>query len=460
MNPDAIAAVILAAGQGTRMKSKKPKVLHPIAGRPMLAQLMATIDALAAEPGVARRIVVVSPENGDAIQRALPGIELAVQDPPLGTGHAVMAAAGKLSEFRGDVLILFADSPLVSAETLRAMLAARHGPLDPAVVVMGFQPLDSAEYARLILDDGGNLRGIVEHRDASPAEREIGLCNSGFMAIDGAILPALLKGIGNANAKGEYYLTEIVELANRMGRRCAVVEAGEIEAWGVNSREQLAQAEAVVQNRLRHAAMAAGATLLAPDSVYFCHDTILGQDVTIGPNVFFGPGVRIGDDVTVHAFCHLEGCRIAAGANIGPFARLRPETEIGEGVRIGNFVEVKKAHIEDGAKINHLSYIGDARVGMGANIGAGTITCNYDGYLKSFTDIGKGAFIGSNTALVAPVKVGDGAVVGAGSTITSEVAADALAVERSEQIQKTGWAAAYRKRKTAEKAAQNKPLKK
>jgi bifunctional UDP-N-acetylglucosamine pyrophosphorylase/glucosamine-1-phosphate N-acetyltransferase len=241
-----------------------------------------------------------------------------------------------------------------------------------------------------------------------------------------------------------------------MGRRCAVVEAGEIEAWGVNSRDQLAQAEAVVQNRLRHAAMAAGATLLDPDSVYFCHDTILGQDVTIAPNVFFGPGVRIGDDVAIHAFCHLEGCQIAAGANIGPFARLRPETEIGQGARIGNFVEVKKARIEDGAKVNHLSYIGDARVGAGANIGAGTITCNYDGFLKSFTDIGKGAFIGSNTALVAPVSVGDGAVVGAGSTVTGDVAADALAVERAEQIEWPGWAISYRKRKAAEKAAQKK----
>jgi bifunctional UDP-N-acetylglucosamine pyrophosphorylase/glucosamine-1-phosphate N-acetyltransferase len=456
MSKHQIAAVALAAGQGTRMMSKKPKVLHPIAGRPMLAQLLATVDALGEEISVERRIVVVSPGNGEAIQAAVPGIELAVQDPPLGTGHAVMATGEQLSGFSGDVLVLFADSPLVSVETLGAMLAARRGASDPAVVVMGFRPQDSAEYARLILDDRGNLQRIVEHRDASEAEREIGLCNSGFMAIDGAILAQLLDGVGNDNAKGEYYLTKIVEIANRMGRRCAVVEAGEIEAWGVNSRDQLAQAEAVMQNRLRHAAMAAGATLLDPDSVYFCHDTILGQDVTIAPNVFFGPGVWIGDDVVIHAFCHLEGCQIAAGANIGPFARLRPETEIGQGARIGNFVEVKKARIEDGAKVNHLSYIGDARVGAGANIGAGTITCNYDGFLKSFTDIGKGAFIGSNTALVAPVSVGDGAVVGAGSTVTGDVAADALAVERAEQIEWPGWAISYRKRKAAEKAAQKK----
>ena len=452
MSKDSIATVVLAAGQGTRMKSKKPKVLHPIAGRPMLAQLMATIDAL----GAARRIVVVSPDNSEAIQKALPNIETAVQDPPLGTGHAMMAAWRNLPDFTGDVLMLFADSPLVSVETLQAMLAARQGDDDPAVVVMGFRPQDTAEYGRLIVDGSGNLERIVEHRDASPAERETDLCNSGFMAIDGTVLGQLLDEIGNDNAKGEYYLTDIIEIANRMNRRCAVVEAGEIEARGINSRDQLAEAEAVVQNRLRHAAMAAGATLLDPGSVYFCHDTILGQDVTIGPNVFFGPGVRIGDDVTINAFSHLEGCQVAAGANIGPFARLRPEAEIGKGARIGNFVEVKKARIEDGAKVNHLSYIGDARVGEGANIGAGTITCNYDGFLKSFTDIGKGAFIGSNTALVAPVKVGDGAIVGAGSTVTHDVTADALAVERSEQREKAGYAAKYRERKAAEKAAQKK----
>jgi bifunctional UDP-N-acetylglucosamine pyrophosphorylase/glucosamine-1-phosphate N-acetyltransferase len=277
------------------------------------------------------------------------------------------------------------------------------------------------------------------------------------MAIDGAILGPLLDGIGTTNAKGEYYLTEIVEIANRLGRACAVVEAGEIEAHGINSRDQLAQAEAVVQHRLRHAAMAAGVTLLDPGSVYFSHDTVLGQDVIIQPHVYFGPGVRVGDDVTINGFSHLEGCRIASGASVGPFARLRPEAEIGKGARIGNFVEVKKARIEDGAKVNHLSYIGDARVGAGANIGAGTITCNYDGFLKSFTDIGKGAFIGSNTALVAPVKIGDGAIVGAGSTVTREVAANALAVERSEQMERTDWAISFRERKRAEKAAQKKP---
>ncbi|MBT5899356.1 MAG: bifunctional UDP-N-acetylglucosamine diphosphorylase/glucosamine-1-phosphate N-acetyltransferase GlmU [Rhodospirillaceae bacterium] len=452
MSKQAIATVVLAAGQGTRMKSKLPKVLHPLAGRSMLAQLLATVDALGSE----RRIVVVSPDNADAIGAAVPGLETAVQDPPLGTGHAVMATRENLAGFAGDVLVLFADSPLVSVETLAAMLAARGSNSDPAVVVMGFRPANTAEYARLIVDESGNLARIVEHRDASEAERQTDLCNSGFMAIDGAILSDLLNGIGTDNAKGEYYLTEIIEIANGMGRTCAVIEAGEIEAYGINSRDQLAQAEAVIQHRLRHEAMAAGVTLQDPDSVFFSHDTVLGQDVTIQPHVYFGPGVTIGDDVIINGFSHLEGCHVAAGASVGPYARLRPEAEIGAGARIGNFVEVKKARIEDGAKVNHLSYIGDARVGEGANIGAGTITCNYDGFLKSFTDIGKGAFIGSNTALVAPVSVGDGAIVGAGSTITHDVAADALAVERAPQKERADWATTFRKRKIAEKAAQNK----
>ena len=449
MSQPAIATVILAAGQGTRMKSNLPKVLHPLAGRSMLAQLLAVVDALGPE----KRIVVVSPENGEAIGAAVPGLDIAVQEPALGTGHAVMAARENLAGFTGDVLVLFGDSPLVSTETLQAMLAMRHSDDNPGVVVMGFRPSDTAEYARLIIDGDGHLSRIVEFRDATEAERGEDLCNSGFMAIDGAILGDLLDGIGTDNAKGEYYLTEIVEIANRLDRTCQVVEAGEIEAYGINSRDQLAQAEAVIQHRLRHRAMEVGVTLLDPDSVYFSHDTTLGQDVTIQPHVYFGPGVTVGDNVTINGFSHLEGCQIAQGASIGPFARLRPEAEIGVGARIGNFVEVKKAKIEDGAKVNHLSYIGDARVGRGANIGAGTITCNYDGFLKSFTDIGKGAFIGSNTALVAPVKVGDGAIVGAGSTITHDVPADALAVERSKQDARQGWAASFRERKAAEKAA-------
>ncbi len=418
----------------------------------MLSQLLATLDALGSE----KQIVVVSPENRDAISEERPELELAVQHTPLGTGHAVMAALESFAGFKGDVLVLFGDSPLVSIETLKAMLAARRTSADPAVVVMGFRPEDTEQYARLILNNEGDLVRIVEHNDATDLERETNLCNSGFMAIDGAALGTLLGGIGTNNSKGEYYLTEIVEIANRAGRACAVVEAGAIEAYGINSRGQLAEAEAIIQHRLRHMAMSVGVTLLDPDSVYFSHDTVLGQDVTIQPHVYFGPGVTIGDNVTINAFSHLEGCHIATDACVGPFARLRPEAEIGAGARIGNFVEIKKAIIENGAKINHLSYIGDARVGEGANIGAGTITCNYDGFLKSFTDIGRGAFIGSNSALVAPVKVGDGAIVGAGSTVTREVPADALAVERSTQEEHQGWAVNFRKRKAAEKAAKNK----
>jgi bifunctional UDP-N-acetylglucosamine pyrophosphorylase/glucosamine-1-phosphate N-acetyltransferase len=362
-----------------------------------------------------------------------------------------MAARDVLNGFDGTVLTLFADSPLVGVETLQRMLDTRRGPDDPAVVVMGFRPRDTAEYGRLIVDGEGRLDRIVEHRDASEAERAVDLCNSGFMAIDGTVLPALLDSIDNDNPKGEYYLTDIVAAARAMQRACAVVEGSEVEAMGINSRAQLAQAEAVLQNRMRLAAMDAGVTLSDPASVWFSHDTVLGRDVSIGPNVFFGPGVSVGDSVVIHPFSHLEGCHVADGARIGPFARLRPEAEIGEDVHIGNFVEVKKARVEKGAKVNHLTYIGDARVGAGANVGAGTITCNYDGFFKHFTDIGAGAFIGSNTALVAPVTVGDGAIVGAGSTISGDVDADALALTRAPQTEKAGFAAAFREKKAAEK---------
>lgn len=448
MNDKTLATVILAAGMGTRMKSDLPKVLHPLAGRPMITQLTATLGALSPQ----REIVVVSPANRDAVEAAVPGMRIAVQDPPLGTGHAVMAALEALDGFQGTVLTLFADSPLIGVETLRRMIELREQPDGPAVVVMGFRPEDPAEYGRLILDADGRLDRIVEHRDASAEERAVGLCNSGFMAIDGEILSELLSRVTNDNPKGEYYLTDIIAIARDMQRHCAVVEGSEIEAMGINSRAQLAQAEAVLQHRMRMAAMDAGATLLDPATVWFSHDTVLGRDVTVGPSVFFGPGVSVGDGVTINAFSHLEGCSVADGAQIGPFARLRPEAEIGEKVRIGNFVEVKKARIEKGAKVNHLSYIGDARVGEGANIGAGTITCNYDGFLKHFTDIGKGAFIGSNSALVAPVSIGDGAIVGAGSTITGDVAGDALAITRAEQAERAGFAASFRERKQAEKA--------
>ena len=447
MSKSGLAVVILAAGKSRRMKSVRPKVLHALAGQPMIAQLMATVASLQPE----RTVLVISPEMHEQVEASLPAAELAIQDPPLGTGHAVLAARDALAGFKGDVLVLFGDSPMVNTETLQAMLAARRGKNDPAVVVMGFEPADTAQYGRLIIAGDGGLECIVEHKDASAEERGIKVCNSGFMAIDGAILFDLLDGLSDDNAQAEYFLTDIVAAARALQRHCTVVMGSEVEALGINSRSELADAEAKVQARLRAAAMDAGVTLLDPGSIHFSHDTMLEEDVTVEANVFFGPGVTVKRDAVIRAFSHLEGCTVASGAVIGPYARLRPEAEIGANARIGNFVEVKKARIEDGAKVNHLSYIGDARVGAGANVGAGTITCNYDGFLKSHTDIGAGAFIGSNSALVAPVSVGDGAIVGAGSTITKDVPAEALAVERAEQQAREDFAPGYRQRKQAEK---------
>ena len=363
-----------------------------------------------------------------------------------------------MADFGGDVLILFGDTPLLSVETFEAMLGARRGDRDPAVVVLGFRPPDPAEYGRLVLDDDGSLEQIVEYRDATADQRAIELCNAGIMAVSGKHLFALLDAVDNQNAKGEYYLTDIVSIARSRGLTCTVVEVEDhADVMGVNSRADLAEAEAVMQGRLRHAAMANGVTLLDPDSVYFCFDTKLGRDVTIGPQVVFGGGVSVGDRVEIRAFSHIDGAEIEDGAIVGPFARLRPGTRIGRDVHIGNFVEVKAAVMEAGSKANHLSYIGDARVGAGANIGAGTITCNYDGFFKSHTEIGANAFIGSNTALVAPVSVGPGAIVGAGSVITSDVPADALAIERNAQKMRDGWAATFRSRRQAEKEVVSAP---
>ncbi len=355
-----------------------------------------------------------------------------------------------LAGFAGDVLVLYGDVPLITAETLRALLAARR--TGAAVAVLAFEPDDGAAYGRLVIGPEGGLERIVEHLDADQAAAEITLCNSGIMAVDGAHLFALLDGLGNDNAKGEYYLTNIVAGARARGLECVHAMAAAQEVMGINDRAQLAEAEAVLQNRLRRAAMKNGATLIDPATTWFSLDTVLGEDVTIGPNTLFGPGVRIAEGVEIRAFCHLEGAVVGAGAVIGPYARLRPGAEIGAGAHIGNFVEIKKARVEKGAKINHLSYIGDARVGAGANIGAGTITCNYDGFTKSLSDIGAGAFIGSNSALVAPVVIGDGAVVAAGSVITRDVAADAIAVARGEQNERPGAAARRRDKKKSEKA--------
>ena len=442
-----LAVIVLAAGMGTRMKSDLPKVMHPVAGRPMVAHLMDTVSGLNPD-----KVVVVVGPGMDQVGQTVAPAQTVAQTERLGTGHAVMQARQALEGFTGDVLVLYGDTPLITRETLDSMLEERRGTKDPAVVVLGFKPQDPGHYGRLVVGAEG-LKAIVEWKDATGDQREIPLCNSGVLAIDGARLWALADRITNDNAKGEYYLTDLVALARADGASCSFVLGDEEELLGVNSRVELAAAEAIVQRRLRVRAMEGGATLIDPESVWFAWDTRIGRDTVVWPHVVFGPGVTVGDGVTIKGFCHFEQCSIDNSAEIGPYARLRPGAEIGQKAHIGNFVEVKKAKVEEGAKVNHLTYIGDARVGAGANVGAGTITCNYDGYNKFFTDIGQNAFIGSNSALVAPVKIGDGAVIGAGSVVTKEVSAGALAVARATQMQLPGWADRFRDRKRAEKAA-------
>ena len=445
-----IAAVILAAGQGTRMKSDLHKVLHLVAGRPMLLHLIASVAELAP----ARTLVVVGARRAQVEAAVTPvGAEIVHQAEQLGTGHAVRQAEGALAGFAGDVLILYGDVPLVTPATMRAMLDRLHAADAPVAVVLGFRPADPGAYGRIVADADGRIAKMVEFKDASAEERAVTLCNSGLMAVRGDDLFALLARVGNANAAGEYYLPDIVMLAGEDGRHAAVIETDADEVAGVNSRAELAEVEARWQRARRARAMAEGATLVAPDTVWFAHDTVIGRDVTIEPNVMFGPGTRVADGATIHAFSHLEGASVAAGASIGPYARLRPGAVIGEKARVGNFVEVKNATLGAGAKANHLTYLGDAAVGAGANIGAGTITCNYDGFLKYRTTIGAGAFVGSNSALVAPVSVGDGAIVAAGSVVTRNVPADALALARGRQDTKAGWAARFRERMAARKAA-------
>jgi bifunctional UDP-N-acetylglucosamine pyrophosphorylase/glucosamine-1-phosphate N-acetyltransferase len=443
------AAIVLAAGLGTRMESDVPKVLHGIAGRPMIAHLMASL----AEAGVGRAVVVVGPGPGaDAVAAAVAPHATAVQAEQLGTGDAALAAKEALAGFSGDVLILNGDAPLITPETMERVLAARRAPPHPALVVLGFRADAPGAYGRLITGPDGALQAIVEAGDASPGELAVDLCNSGVMALDGKRLFGLLERLGSDNAKGEYYLTDIVALARADGLASAVVEGSPSELKGINSRAELAAAEAVAQDRLRQRAMAGGATLLDPASVHLSFDTRMGRDVTVGPHVVFGPGVEVGPGAEILAFSHVEGAQVGAGVRVGPFARLRPGARIAAEAHIGNFVEIKNASVEAGAKINHLAYVGDARVGAGANVGAGTITCNYDGIDKHFTDIGAGAFIGSNAALVAPVRIGDGAMIGAGSVITRDVAADALAVARSDQKEIDGAAARFRGRKAKKKS--------
>ncbi|MCW0232621.1 MAG: bifunctional UDP-N-acetylglucosamine diphosphorylase/glucosamine-1-phosphate N-acetyltransferase GlmU [Ferrovibrio sp.] len=446
-NKRQVAVVILAAGQGTRMKSTLPKVLHPVAGQAMVRHVLDAAAALKPD-----RIVVVTGKGQERVAAAVAPARIAIQHPARGTGHAVMAALPALKGFKGDVIVLFGDSPLLTPALMKDLLAARRAKSDPAAVIVGFRPLDPAAYGRLIVDGKGALQKIVEFKNATADERAVRLCNAGLMAFDGARLPALLKKLSDRNAQGEYLLTDTVEHANAKGWTCRVVEADPVEVMGINTRAELSVAEAAMQQRLRRAAMAAGVTMTAPETVYLRSDTTFGRDVTIEPFVVFGPKVSVGNDVVIRSHSHIEGATIGAGATIGPFARLRPGAKIAEDAHIGNFVEIKNASVERGAKVNHLTYIGDARIGATANIGAGTITCNYDGFDKHHTDIGAGAFIGSNSALVAPVKIGAGAIVAAGSVITRDVPADALSLGRGRQEDKPGLAAKFRTIKSAQKA--------
>ena len=440
------AVILLAAGKGTRMNSDLPKAMHPIAGQPMIRHVLGTVEALSP----ARIVVVIGPEMEKVAETVAPHT-IVVQTERLGTGHAVIQARSALSDFKGDIVVLCADTPLITADTITELLSARANTALSSVAVLGFRLKDPTGYGRLRCGADGGLEEIIEDEDATEGERQINLCNSGIMSFDGSSLFDLLDKIENNNSKGEYYLTDIVSYARASGKRCTVFEADADELHGVNSRFDLARAEKMMQKRLRLRALVNGVTLRDPSTTWMCIDTRIGRDVTIEPNVFFGPGVDIGDGVEIRAFSHLEGVRIKAGARIGPFARLRPGTVIGEGARVGNFVEIKSADVGAGAKINHLTYIGDARVGEGANIGAGTITCNYDGFSKHHTDVGAGAFIGSNTALVAPVSVGDRAIVGAGSVITEDVEDDALGVTRAAQKIVKGGATRWRNRRSPDR---------
>ena len=435
-------AIILAAGEGTRMKSSVPKILHKVAGRTMVGHVIAAARAA----GVERIAVVVGPNRDDVAAEArhlVPDAEIFVQTERLGTAHAVLAAQAAIAQPADDIVILFGDTPLVSAQTVTTMRAALAS--GASVVGVGFEAKDPAGYGRFIMQDG-QLAAIREHKDASEAERKITFCNGGLMAMQGGQALTILKAIQNNNAQREYYLTDAAEVARAKGLTVSAITTSEDDVLGVNDRVQLSGAEAIMQRRLREKIMREGATLIAPDTVYLSHDTKIGRDVLIEPHVYFAENVTVSDRAVIHGFSHLDGAVVAEDAHIGPYARLRPGAVIGTAARIGNFVEVKNAVFGAGAKANHLSYIGDASVGAKANIGAGTITCNYDGFNKAKTEIGAGAFIGSNSALVAPVSIADGAYVGSGSVITKNVPANGLAVARGRQETVEGWADKHRAR--------------
>ncbi len=446
------AAVILAAGKGTRMNSARHKVLHPIAGRPMIEHLM---DSLA-ELAPARTIAVVG-DLREQLEAQLGGrVTYAVQERQLGTGHAVLQAEPGLDDLAQDVLVLYGDVPFVRPATMRGMLERLHAEDAPSAVVLGFEPADPRRYGRIIADGDGRIAKMVEYKDATDAERACPLCNSGLLAARADELFALLARVGNANAQSEYYLPDIVNIAVGEGKTCAVIRTDRPdEVGGINSRAELAAAEAQWQAVKREEVMANGATLCAPETVFFSWDTVLGSDVVVEPQVVFGPGVSVGKRCTIKAFSHLEGATLGEDVEIGPFARLRPGAVLEKGSRVGNFVEIKNARLGEGVKANHLTYLGDAIVGAGANIGAGTITCNYDGYFKHRTEIGPGAFIGSNSALIAPVRIGADAIVAAGSAVSRDVSDGELRMVRADQLVKPGWADrfhdAMKRKKAAEK---------
>lgn len=433
--------IVLGAGKGTRMKSAIPKVLHALGGRSMLGHVLALSACVKAD-----KLAVVIGPGMDAVAKEAakiaPDAQVYIQQAQRGTADAVLAAREAMAGWQGDTLVLYADTPLITAPTierLRAALAAGAG-----VAVLGFEAANPAGYGRLLTDEAGQLVAIREQKDASEAERAVRLCNSGVMAFGLPDMVGVLEAIGNANANGEFYLTDAVEIARSRGALTAVVVCPETEVLGVNARDQLAVAEGLFQARMRAQAMADGATLTAPETVWFSFDTKIGRDVIVEPNVFFGPGVTVGDNVLIRANCHIEGASIGDGGKVGPFARLRPGADLGRDVHIGNFVEVKNVAMGARSKANHLAYLGDGSVGADANVGAGTIFCNYDGFKKHRTEVGEGAFIGSNSSLVAPVKIGDGAFIGSGSVITKNVAPGSLALERSAQEERPGWAEKFR----------------